>query len=452
MMNINCGGREETCILFDEQNGIDRMSSLPDDICKYILSFLSTREAVQTCILSKKWINTWASVSDLKFDINEFIDDDMEELELVENSEDMAVELVTKFELLVKSVLEKREISCVNTFQLWLDLGVFWPCTQVVPDCICDAMKLKPREFSVKLRSWENLNLNTDLIFTCASLIHLQLHLCSLHDRFVAMEPNSINLPCLKTLNLYGVIMSDDSLKKLLLGCHVLEELVLERFYIEGIIKICSNTLKMLVLCNDYDAMRLQISTPNLMFLVISMDTCEIMLLKMPELVCAFINIPGWCDQDIYLTMGPKLIHNLSNVKSLHLQLHCPKGKVQKKDFSNCPVFNNLKHLKLFMTPVFYIIEKSWGFYVFDLVPFFLHQSPELQELTLHGNRVVTEFVEEEATQEGPRDALVQREFLKTVIIVGCNNDNGFVDQLINKLLVHVKIIGEIIVDNLGDL
>ena len=38
------------------------------------------------------------------------------------------------------------------------------------------------------------------------------------------------------------------------------------------------------------------------------------------------------------------------------------------------------------MTRVFYIFEKSWGFYVFDLVPFFLHQSPELQELTLYGD------------------------------------------------------------------
>ena len=196
-------------------------------------------------------------------------------------------------------------------------------------------IKLEPREFLVKLRSCENFNLNTDLIFTCASLIHLQLHLSSKVDPFVAMEPNSINLPFLKTLNLYGVIMSDDSLKKLLLGCHVLEELVLERFYIEGIIKICSNTLKMLVLRNYHDVMRLQISTPNLLYLDISMDTREIMLLNMPLLVYASINIPGWYDQDIYLTMGPKLIHNLSNVKSLRLELHCPKGKV----ISFCNIF-----------------------------------------------------------------------------------------------------------------
>jgi hypothetical protein len=48
------------------------------------------------------------------------------------------------------------------------------------------------------------------------------------------------------------------------------------------------------------------------------------------------------------------------------------------------------------------------------------------------------------ATLEVLSDALVQQEFLKTVRIVGFKTDNGFVDQLINKMCAHVKIIGEI--------
>ncbi|XP_078158191.1 putative disease resistance protein RGA3 [Carex rostrata] len=107
-------------------------------------------------------------------------------------------------------------------------------------------------------------------------------------------------------------------------------------------------------------------------------------------------NCPGlkqWCLQnginykDKYVTWGAKLIHNLSNVESLRLEFYCVKGKV-----------------------------------------------------------CTTEFLDEETTQEGLRDAFVQREFLKTIRIVGFENDNGYVDQLINKLLAHVNIIGEIIV------
>ncbi|XP_078154372.1 uncharacterized protein LOC144549492 [Carex rostrata] len=133
--------------------------------------------------------------------------------------------------------------------------------------------------------------------------------------------------------------------------------------------------------------------------------------------------------------MGPNLIHSLSNVECLQLKFNYTNGEVQKKDFSSCSDFNNLKYLELV----------NMSLYDFDLAPYFLHHSPKLQELTLkykHG--WVPEFLDEETTQEGPRDAFVQREFLKTVRIVGFKNDNGFVDQLINKLLAHVKIIGEI--------
>ncbi|XP_078150140.1 F-box protein At4g22280-like [Carex rostrata] len=388
------------------------------------------------CILSKRWRKTWASVPDLKFDIKEFGLPGLENLE-----EDMAVEYVTKFKQLVKSVLEKRETSCVNRFRLWLDSGVYWPCTQAVANYIGDVINLEPRECSVKLCPNEKFNLNTDLIFTCASLIYLQLCFYTSAYRFLAIEPNTVNLPLLKTLNLDGVIMSDgvltsdDSLKRLLLGCSVLENLVLENCYI-SIMEICSKTLKKLVLSSCI-VNRLQISTPNLLYLDIYGTTRDIQFLNMPSLVDASINIPGWYDNVEYVTRGPKLIQSFSSVEFLRLEFDDPEQKVHKKDFSNCPVFNNLKRLELV----------SWRLYVFDLPPYFLHHSPKLQELTLENkNAWVTEVLLKETTPEGPSDALVQREFLKTVRIVGFENDNGFVDRLINKLLAHVKIIGEIIV------
>ncbi|XP_078154570.1 F-box protein At4g22280-like [Carex rostrata] len=412
----------------EENDGIDSISSLPDDVRMHILSFLSTREAVQTCILSKTWINTWASVPDLNFNIQEF------GLPKFVYGE-IAVAFVTKFEQLVKSVLEKRETSSVNRFQLRLD-SLYWPLTQTVVDCIGDVMKLGPQECLVKIVSCEHLNLNANLIFTSASLTYLQLCLSTKVNRFVAIEPNSVNLPCLKTLNLDGVTMSDDSFKKLLLGCLLLEELVLQGCSI-GFIQIFSNTLKKLVLNSSCYIKGLHISLPNLQYLDIKvMVMGEIMLLNMPLLVDASICIRGWYDHDKFVTMGPKLIHNLSNVERLLLDLGFPE-LVQKKDFSNCPIFNNLKRLELV----------TWGVYGFDLTTYFLHHSPKLQELTLTNFQArVMKFIDEEITQEGSGDILVQREFLKTVRIVGFKNDNGFVDQLINKLLVHVKIIGEIIV------
>ncbi|XP_078170465.1 F-box/LRR-repeat protein At4g14103-like isoform X2 [Carex rostrata] len=408
MMTIKAHGSEENY-------GIDKISSLPDDVRTHILSFLTTKEAVQTCILSKRWINTWASVPDLKFDIEEFglpkFGDD-----------EMAVELVTKLELLLRSVLEKRETSCVNKFQLLFG-SVYLPWTRDITDCIGDVMKLNPQECFVNVVSSKNLNLNANLIFTCASLIHLQLQFSIEVD----LELNSVYLPCLKALNLDGVAMSDNFLKKLLLGCPALEELVLQSSDF-NIIEICSNTLKKLVLHRCH-GMGIQISTPNLLYLEIDVGRWKILLLNLSSLVHASIFFRGWYDQDEYDPREPKLIQSLSNVESL---LFYPMAKVWKMDFSYCPVFHNLKSLVL--------VDSV--FCAFDLAPFFIHQSPKLQEVTLENydddeSESDTEFVDEE-------DALVQREFLKTVRIVGFKNNNEFVNQLINKLLLHVKIIGEI--------
>ncbi|KAL6142387.1 hypothetical protein ACLB2K_060669 [Fragaria x ananassa] len=40
----------------------DRLSELPDAILCHILSFLSTAEAVKTCVLSHRWENVWGAV------------------------------------------------------------------------------------------------------------------------------------------------------------------------------------------------------------------------------------------------------------------------------------------------------------------------------------------------------------------------------------------------------
>ncbi|XP_078154171.1 F-box protein At4g22280-like [Carex rostrata] len=394
MMNIKAHVSEEN-------DDIDRITSLPDDVLTHILSFLSTRNAVQTCILSKGWINTWTFVPDLKFDIKEF--------GLPENikGHEMCVqELVTKFELLVRNVLEKREAIRVNRFQLCLDSGVFWPCKSLA-DYIGNVMKLEPRECSMKLCSREKLNLDTDLIFTCASLIYVELCLSTIGRFFVAMELNSVNLPCLKTLKLDGITMSDDSFKMLLLGCHVLEELVLEHFNI-GIMEICSNTLKKLVLGrNNYIVKRLQISTPNLQYLDISKlyDMRGNPLLNISSLVDASIyNIIDWHGRNV--TMGVNLIHCLSNVVSLQINLQFSKRKIQKKDRSSLPVFKNLKYLKFV----------SCRFIAFDLPLYFLHHTPKLEELTLANiyKIRVTDFFDEETTLEGM--GFVRRDYLKTLV------------------------------------
>jgi hypothetical protein len=49
----------------DNQNEQDMISDLSDCLLLHILSFLNTKQAVQTCILSKRWINLWKNLPSL---------------------------------------------------------------------------------------------------------------------------------------------------------------------------------------------------------------------------------------------------------------------------------------------------------------------------------------------------------------------------------------------------
>ncbi|GMJ07428.1 hypothetical protein like AT3G59000 [Hibiscus trionum] len=51
--------------------GVDSISGLPDSILSHILSFLSTEEAVQTSVLSKRWRYLFTLVSNLNFEFDE---------------------------------------------------------------------------------------------------------------------------------------------------------------------------------------------------------------------------------------------------------------------------------------------------------------------------------------------------------------------------------------------
>ena len=50
----------------------DRLSALPDDLCRRVLSFLPAQQAVQTTVLSKRWIDLWRSMPAINLNIKEF--------------------------------------------------------------------------------------------------------------------------------------------------------------------------------------------------------------------------------------------------------------------------------------------------------------------------------------------------------------------------------------------
>ena len=50
----------------------DRLSALPDELLHRVLSFLPSRQAVKTTVLSKRWIDLWRSGPAIDLNINDF--------------------------------------------------------------------------------------------------------------------------------------------------------------------------------------------------------------------------------------------------------------------------------------------------------------------------------------------------------------------------------------------
>ncbi|KAJ0111149.1 hypothetical protein Patl1_03199 [Pistacia atlantica] len=64
----------ETKKIDSHETEVDRLSNLPDDIIRRILSLVDTRSAVKTCLLSKQWEHYWTEIESIQFDYKTFSD------------------------------------------------------------------------------------------------------------------------------------------------------------------------------------------------------------------------------------------------------------------------------------------------------------------------------------------------------------------------------------------
>ncbi|KAI5009610.1 hypothetical protein ZWY2020_011747 [Hordeum vulgare] len=68
--SIPCGSKSARC----SRNGVDRLSSLPDDLLHHVMSFLPMPEVVRTSLLSPRWRFVWRSTPFIRIDGAEFMD------------------------------------------------------------------------------------------------------------------------------------------------------------------------------------------------------------------------------------------------------------------------------------------------------------------------------------------------------------------------------------------
>ncbi|KAJ4789668.1 F-box/RNI-like superfamily protein [Rhynchospora pubera] len=403
----------------------DWISQLPEAVLTDIMSLISTKEAVSTCVLSKSWEKLWASVPVLHFDLRQFLGDHVDSWEKFRDGQ-------IKFVRFVNSVLRNRRNSKLDTFSLKMERQNGCYCALDISPWIIYAIGCKPRVLSLVVSTYEHLYIPNP-VFTCTSLE--ELHLVTETRCTELIETESVELPSLKSFSLGHAMIDGDFMKQLLSGCPILEKVVLYfcDLHMFSDDRISSNSLQHFIFsdCGLLIESDVEVFVPSLVHLGIRNCRGDELNLHAPSLVHACIYHSSPCFYKSNLFGG------LTNATSLDL-FGTPKFIVfgatkfmdeQGGDLANFPLFNNLKNLSV----------GEWCMISnFNLVASFLQNSPNLENLTLYHKPSPNATAEDMA--QWLSGILFQHENLKKVHIVP---NMGTYDQsfykLVNVLRASIK-------------
>ncbi|MBA0742626.1 hypothetical protein Gogos_015665 [Gossypium gossypioides] len=331
----------------------DRISQLPDVLIHHILSFLSTKEAMATSILSKRWLWVWTSVPILDLQDTPFCrtDPNLHFRQFVDH-----VLILNKTVSLDKFCLKFNLVDHPSYVKTW-----FW-----------DAVSRDVKELNISIHGTESFPF---LKLPFALFTAKTLHVLKLSHGVELHVPGTVSLPCLKVLNLVWIkYTNDESVSRLFAGCYVLQELVLHKH--AGDNTTCSTisipTLKTLFVrfattgrCRH----KLKINAPVLKQLNLEDNlTLEFDLEDVSSLVEANVTVSWLENRHI------PLLKALSNAKfvSFHWDWY---AEMKWRNFRPYRLFLNLVQMELHV-----------GYGGWDLLSLFLEFSDHLEVLVLAKN------------------------------------------------------------------
>ncbi|CAA0833939.1 Unknown protein [Striga hermonthica] len=191
--------QENTTVAMDD----DRISQLPIPIRHHVLCFLSQKEAVRTCLLSKQWRHVGSTRPNLEF-FEEWFDNTQEKVVsvTVRRSTRLARRNLKSYE----NKFDKNFVSVVNRIlQGYLDQNLF----------IHKSFKLNSLWYPPPYYSLPSA------VFLSESLEELHLCKCKLSP------VESVRFKCLRTLTLDFVQVDGGTLETKTLGCPLLRRLAL---------------------------------------------------------------------------------------------------------------------------------------------------------------------------------------------------------------------------------
>jgi F-box domain len=228
--------------------GQDLISSLPEEVKGKILSYLSTRDAVQTSVLSSRWRYTWASVPEISIREADFTFANSRTRSRFVKFVDVLLCLHNGpiFTFTLDNGNFYRENYFRDAFDRWI-LYLSW--------------RKELHEFSFNFCSANLYNLPTSL-FSCHGLSSLKLRDCR-----IKLPQGFQGFKLMRVIELQGCLISNDNLEKFVSSCPILEELVMktgrswffnpsDNFSLS--LKICAPKLKKLIIHGRFASLLLK--------------------------------------------------------------------------------------------------------------------------------------------------------------------------------------------------
>ncbi|KAL6177253.1 hypothetical protein ACLB2K_048779 [Fragaria x ananassa] len=194
---------------------------MPDAVLCHIISFLFTREAVKTSVLSHRWKNVWASIPVLDLDEEEYDADRYQPLGY--NPADGFAQFVNRVLLfrfsgdIHRFRLVTKDMDDVSLIYAWISTAIRRNVVEF--DLTVQRSTVPPFEIPKSL-------------FMCSTLVRFKLWL---HRGIRVMTPTSSNcFPSLKFLHVTVRFPDSDSMEKLFSRLPVLEELIIDGNFVES--------------------------------------------------------------------------------------------------------------------------------------------------------------------------------------------------------------------------
>ena len=194
---------------------MSNINHLPDDVLQHILSFLPTKEAVATSVLSERWRSLWTYVPVLDFQ-------DSRCYCQIDEKQRIA------FSELVSRALIHNKVVSLDKFRLTCSIDHGSSCLNTWIDDVIRRRNVREIDISISATEKSNFFKLPSCFFTIKNLKVLKLTNGILID-----VPNglSVSFPSLKILYLLWVAYANnESVSRLFRGCTVLEELVVDRY------------------------------------------------------------------------------------------------------------------------------------------------------------------------------------------------------------------------------